>query len=416
MRARTSNPDWVQGLRTLLRSSLGPKWQINEHRGRTKLVVRLSDGSRKIKTLPIPWQLAHAREIQQMVMDIAATVNKGKSINEAVQLAVSSRPDAPIAENEPNPNLLLEAWNSWGVWIKGTGEVAEETWKNDYKKTEKRLKEVDTATNAHDLLVRIGAKWDPGIRQRQQAVRQVAKMLRWAVSKEGGFILSGTNWTPPPPGGALAPYIGRKSSKKKAEEEPTVPISDEDILFLLASLPVNHPHPKDKRAAQQWDFAIKAMACWGLRPIEVKHLEVRSNGKDVVWCTYCKKSGGGIGKPRRLWPLHPQWESEWNLIERVANKDPMPPATAGVGEAAGKYLARNKVWQRAKAESGVVTKSFRHAYARRAHQEYGLSDTEAAALMGHTTDTHNKNYAQWTSESMLEKSMERAIKFKKLTN
>ena len=31
-------------------------------------------------------------------------------------------------------------------------------------------------------------------------------------------------------------------------------------------------------------------------------------------------------------------ENEWNLIQRVANKDPMPPAVTGVGEAARKYL------------------------------------------------------------------------------
>ena len=80
------------------------------------------------------------------------------------------------------------------------------------------------------------------------------------------------------------------------------------------------------------------MACYDLRPIEIKHLEVRKNGKDTVWGTYCKKSGYGIGKPRRLWPLHPKWENEWNLIQRVANKDPMPPAVTGVGEAARKYL------------------------------------------------------------------------------
>ena len=43
-----------------------------------------------------------------------------------------------------------------------------------------------------------------------------------------------------------------------------------------------------------------------------------------------------------------------DLIERVANKDPMPPAVTGVGEAARKYLGRNKAWKRIKAETGVV--------------------------------------------------------------
>ncbi len=110
-----------------------------------------------------------------MVSDIAATVNKGKSIDEAIEIVKKSLSDAPIAENEPNPNLLIEAWNSWGEWIKGTGEVTEKNWNTSFKKTKRRLLEVDTATNSHDLLTRIGKKWEPGIRQRQESVRQIAK-------------------------------------------------------------------------------------------------------------------------------------------------------------------------------------------------------------------------------------------------
>tara|TARA_B100001250_G_scaffold287281_1_gene249131 strand:- start:112 stop:414 length:303 start_codon:yes stop_codon:yes gene_type:complete len=74
----------------------------------------------------------------------------------------------------------------------------------------------------------------------------------------------------------------KKSSEKKSEEEPTVPISDEHILELLQSLPINSNHPRDSESAKQWDFAIRTMACYGLRPIEIKQLEVRKNEKDTL--------------------------------------------------------------------------------------------------------------------------------------
>ena len=63
------------------------------------------------------------------------------------------------------------------------------------------------------------------------------------------------------------------------------------------------------------------------------------------------------------------------------------------------------------AKNKVVVYSFRHSYAKRGHQVYKLSDTEMAAMMGHSTQVHNQAYAQWSSESMLEDSMKRAIKF-----
>ncbi|MEN9878931.1 MAG: hypothetical protein RLZZ158_1970 [Cyanobacteriota bacterium] len=42
MARRADTPIWVQGLRTKLRSTLGPAFRIGEQRGRTKLDVRSS--------------------------------------------------------------------------------------------------------------------------------------------------------------------------------------------------------------------------------------------------------------------------------------------------------------------------------------------------------------------------------------
>ena len=70
---------------------------------------------------------------------------------------------------------------------------------------------------------------------------------------------------------------------------------------------------------------------------------------------------------------------------------------------------------RGKSDLGVVPYSFRPSYSKRAHQIYKLSNTEVAAFMGHSVPVHNSTYAQWSTESMLESSMERAIKFRNST-
>ena len=43
-----------------------------------------------------------------------------------------------------------------------------------------------------------------------------------------------------------------------------------------------------------------------------------------LFFTYSKEYEAGITKPRRLWPLHPEWEQIWQLVKRVKRKDPLP--------------------------------------------------------------------------------------------
>ena len=166
----------------------------------------------------------------------------------------------------------------------------------------------------------------------------------------------------------------------------------------------------------EWDLAIKLSIVYGLRPKEVSHeyLEVKKNKKEYLWCSYCKKAGGSTTKPRRLWPLHPEWEKEWHLLERIKQKDPLPRMKAGAGDAFKNYLRFNEAWKRLKTQQGVVPYSFRHSYSKRAHQIYKLSDTEVSAFMGNSVPVHNSTYAQWSTESMMESSMERALKFRDL--
>ena len=455
MKARSEAPDWVQSMRTFLRGEIGPSWQLMERRGKTvSLGVRLDDGTRVYRNLPVFWERAQQSKIQELVLEVHELVIKKNvcSFEEAIERINKSNSEVPSATDRANPMLLLAAWEKYEHYkVKQKGDVSQANWNREYGgrinneinpprlkdkgKTYLRLKQIaKTATNSNELLIKIGDYEDkykkpepvkplePGSRSRQIRVQHIAAFLRWATSKKSGYLLKPENWSAPPRN-AIDDYVGVKSAKKKKETSiPTVAIEDNDLMDLIGSLPIDIDNDKKKHRlrdrAMEWDFALKLAITYGLRPEEVRHehLSIKKNGKEYLFCTYCKKSGGGITKPRRLWPLHPEWEEKWNLITRVKRRDPLPRMKAGAGDAFRNYLRFNKIWIKLKSDLGVVPYSFRHSYSKRAHQIYKLSDTEVAAFMGHSVPVHNSTYAQWSTESMLEGSMERAIRFRDLTN
>jgi len=422
MKARTTAPGWVQGVRTILRESVGPSYSIVEQRGKTRLTVRFSSGVRKSVVLEILWEKAATRKIQEQVEEIARLVNGGRSWDEVMQIIKRNNSfTAPIAADEPEPDLLLKAFDIWSVdfMYKQTRRIEKSTLDGQYAKARKRLKEVSNAANAHDLLVKAGQCWEPGIRVREQVIRTLAKFLRWGVSKDSDYILDSTKWEPKPKGN-LSEYIGQKSFQARVKSvEPTVALEDSEILAIINSLPVESNHPRDKRSAKQWQFALQLMSTFGLRPGEIYFLEVRIvKGQYQVWCNYQKKNDTSLGKPRRVHALPPEWQKEWNLIDRIQNmtEDDLPvKSSANVGEACRKYLSGKPVWKAIKENKAIIPYSFRHGWSLRSHLDFGLSDTVSAKAMGHTVAVHNQIYSQYITEGLMDEAIEKGINYRNLT-
>ena len=53
----------------------------------------------------------------------------------------------------------------------------------------------------------------------------------------------------------------------------------------------------------------------------------------------------------------------------------------------------------------LVPYSLRHGYALRAHEVYGITPRRAAALMGHSLETHSSTYGAWTDREMVENTL-----------
>jgi len=398
MARRADTPIWVQGLRTQLRSTLGPAFRIGEQRGRAKLDVRFIDGSRGTAVLPVQWVPAQARAIQLAVEHFAQQLALGRSLRQALEQLTGTTPPAPQPAVSQTSHEILNAWQCFGRYkVERTGQIKESTWKNDYGKTAKRLAMVaEEAVDAKSLLTLASEAWPPGSRRRQVVLQHLAAMCRWAVESE---LLPAERWTPPP---SLRSFVGEGAPARP----DGVPITDGQILNLLQHLPHDKP-------GKRWRYCVQLLAAYGLRPVELMYLRVEPSGG--VWCDYIKRSGGGSTKPRQLRALHPEWELEWELKQRLLIGEAMPPFGGGVADAARRYLIRQEAWT-SLGLAGATIYGFRHGYALRAHITYGLSPRIAAALMGHSPETHQRHYGRWVDEATIDSAMEAALRYRKLTH
>lgn len=388
---------WVQGLRAQLRTTVGPAFRIGEQRGKAKLDVRYSDGSRATAVLPVQWLPAQARTIQEHVERIAQQLALGRTLKQALEPITGATPLAPTPSIDAEGRPLMAAWEAFGHFkLTGSNKIKQETWDTVYGHTGKRLEAIASqALDAKSLLTLASEAWEEGTRRRQTVVQHLAAMCRWAVQKE---LLQADLWTPPP---SLKPFVGDRTTRRA----DGVPLTDDQILQLVEGLPQDE-------AGRRWRFAVQLMAAYGLRPVELMHLRLQPDG--VVWCLYEKRSGGGKTQKRQLRALHPEWAEEWELAKRLDEGEQLPPFGGGVAEAARRYLMRHAVWQQL-AATGVTCYGFRHGYALRAHQSYGLSVRVAAALMGHSPETHQRCYGTWTDQATIDTALEAAMRYRKLT-
>ena len=237
----------------------------------------------------------------------------------------------------------------------------------------------------------------PGSRGRQIRLQHAAQLLRFAVDECGAE----QRWLPP---ANISELVGAKPAAHASRDDST-PIKDVQLTRLLEGIP-------DAR----WKLAIQLMACFGLRPVELKYIRASENG-EKLHCSYCKRTAKGSTKPREIVGIDPAGHPGMSLqllaqlwLPGAGCREPpnchhWATPTGRQRRPCDTYLRRRKVWMALKAESeaagGALTVySFRHGYALRAH-ETGLMPRAAAALMGHSLQTHSNHYGQWTDSETI---------------
>lgn len=396
---------WEVALRSQVRG-LGKGWGVQEERGRVRVSLRPPGTKSQSVTLGIAWSERSAGDAYTRVRNLYGLVaSEGFSLRQAADVAAGK---APKLTEQTDWLGAMERFKDQKLHHGTT--IKPKTWEGGYAPVISDAISLLTSrkppTDPADLIDQCIRKWPPGSRTRQERARNLSQFLTHCVVRERFPVI----WQPP---ASLKDHIGRKPAE--AGEGGSDPISDQEILNLIASIPNDAP-------GRRWADALRLLAELGLRPVELRHLAVRTDPKteqSYWWCTYQKRAGGGVTRPRRLYPL-PLIDGDgeiqqWNLLQRwEAGLLKLPPMdeTSRVALKVNQYLRRRPAWMSlvAAAEARgekLTTYSFRHSYSVRGHQR-GIDSGSMALAMGHSLEVHCRSYP-WATESGAENAFNRAM-------
>tara|TARA_Y100001968_G_C19379371_1_gene729444 strand:- start:269 stop:1546 length:1278 start_codon:yes stop_codon:yes gene_type:complete len=392
---------WVTGFRKALRTSTAKGWNVREHRGKVRIQVVRDQAPMASVAIPFTWSVENSGDILTRVRNIYALTTKGHTLKIAAQIAAGK---APKLTRERNWDEAFEKYKVQKIEF-GTGVDPEMTWRKEFvpviTDAIALLQSKEAPTTSADLLDAVIRNWKIGSRTRAIRARRLSTFLTYCVDR-CGFP---QEWRPP---ANLMNHIGRKAKKDHRDISGKMDsMSDQEILNLIASLPTDKGLERYRRCAVKWQNALKLCALYGLRPIELRYLQIRKDKKskkEYLYCTYEKRSGAGVTEPRDLEPLpliNDQGELiEWNLFQLFkAQLLELPPLNSkyGVGEAMRKYMERsNEGWNSLKRimkdrGENLGSYSFRHSYSLRGHQK-GIDAGSMAKAMGHSLRTHLDSY------------------------
>lgn len=380
---------WEITLRSNI-NSFGEGWGLREDKGRMRIFYR-RNGKQTFAPLGLRWHEDNQTKAYKRAEEIKDLVEKGTPIKEAAKRIINGS-----IETEEDWKGALARFKKQK--INHGNAIKESTWDGDYEQplsmALKLLLSKKAPTNPADLLDACVKDWKPGTETRKRRARSIAQFLKHCVVREN----FPSAWTPPVD---LKSHIGRLAANTKSQKMNA--ISDAEIMSVIDSIPDDEP-------GKRWGFALRLMAENGLRPVELKHLHLRTDpktGEKYIWCSYEKPSGGGVTRPRRLCPL-PLEGQKWNLVMLFeSNLIKLPPLDSknGAGEAARKYLERRPAWKALfkklkDRKENLGTYSFRHSYSVRGHQ-LNIDGGSMADMMGHSYQTHCSEYPFATEKSTM---------------
>lgn len=176
-----------------------------------------------------------------------------------------------------------------------------------------------------------------------------------------------------------------KYSRKNIKER-VIP-SDREIEEAYRKIPDRH-----------WQIVFGLIAAYGLRPSEIWEIDI-DRLKSGDRCLFIKDSK--TGESREIYPFRPEWFDDWNLSEGCI------PET----QCKASYLKSttiNVCMRRADKESIPTGYSLRHAWAIRCIH-YGVPDSVAARMMGHSLQEHNRTYQRWMNSRDIKQAVDTAI-------
>ena len=190
----------------------------------------------------------------------------------------------------------------------------------------------------------------------------------------------------------------------------TPPVKPEQLAALLDALEADNK-------PDLW-LAVALVGCFGLRPAELAALTVVDGQLKVGSHVKRNRRTMKNPKPPRLVvaleiPGRSDGAKALKLYEsglvklpktlrnRIAAVESGKGEFKAVGDEFRQLLDRYPYWSSMVAGTELTPYSLRHGWAWRAHKAYdrSLPVRDAAALLGHTTSTHQRHYGSWTDEA-----------------
>src|SRR6476646_834450 len=176
-------------------------------------------------------------------------------------------------------------------------------------------------------------------------------------------------------------------SQTQARELP----SDELIVKTFEQI----PNPA-------WRFVYGIMATYGLR------------NHEVFFCDYAGLSQGDAGGTiqvlpttktgsHEVWPFYPEWIEQFDLRAIC-----LPPVATNLTRTTLQRVGQQVTTQFRRYEVPFSPYDLRHAWAVRTIH-FGLPDTVAARMMGHSVTVHTRTYHQWLTRRDQQQAVEAAL-------
>ncbi len=364
-------------------------FSVSNDRGVVRLQYRRTGLKSQSAGLPFNWDQGNWTDVAIRIDNIVALVLAG------ADLATATRGAAIVTNKESDDwGAALEAYRAGPQ-----KSIKTCTWNTHLKVINIALELLNSRTaptNGTDLMEAALSRWELGTRQHQLMRQRLQKFLKYCVERKQFK----SAWLPT-----------KGDTAKVKPKRIGYPLTDAQIMRLLDALP-------DTKIGRRYRFAFQLMATYGLRPADLRHLQVRNGGTEL-WSTYEKSKGGTSGaktEERRLYALSvhdldgtPQ---NWNLIQRIALGEKLPPlgTESEAGQRLYVYMKNKPVWKSIQAEAlaenrQLVIYSFRHRFASVAHNRplpngQMRSPKQCADAMGHDLETHLKAYARFKTRDL----------------
>jgi integrase len=180
-------------------------------------------------------------------------------------------------------------------------------------------------------------------------------------------------------------YGTYNNSVTKVRELPT----DDAIAEQWASI----PNPA-------WQFVYAIMATYGLRNHEVFfcNYDALRQGDSRIDVLSTTKTGS-----HEVWPFQPEWVEQFNLRQIE-----LPEINCDLSKTTLQRVGQRVTAQFRRYGIPFSPYDLRHAWAVRTIH-FGLPDTVAAKMMGHSTSIHSRTYHQWMTRRDQEQAVAAAL-------